>query len=41
MDEYFNKEYVEEYVEETIYLEYEVFSEETLQELYDEEYGDE
>lgn len=41
MDEYFNKEYVEKYVKETIYIDYEVFSEETLQELYDEEYGDE
>lgn len=37
MDEYFNFDYVKEYVEETIYIDYEVFSEEKLQELYDEE----
>lgn len=42
MDEYFTKEYVEQYLDSCgIYNEYEVFSEETLQELYDEEYGDE
>lgn len=38
MDEYFTKEYVEQYLDSCgIYNEYEVFSEEELQELYDEE----